>query len=194
MTGKITKPLSKTYGRWTVLEHIGQKARCRCECGTERLVVAYDLRKGVSTNCGCVRKETLPAAAKSANKVHGASKSTEYRVWVDMRRRCHSPERPDFHRYGGRGIEVCERWRDSFETFLADMGPRPKGRTLDRRDNDGPYSPTNCYWATKWEQERNKRTNVRVVVDGVAMIATDAAQKLGVSKNVVSRRMKSGKL
>lgn len=89
-------------------------------------------------------------------KTHGLYKIKEYRRWSQMRQRCTNPNSPDYHRYGGRGITVCEEWANSFETFLADMGIAPIGMTLDRIDNDGNYEPSNCRWATMAQQNINK--------------------------------------
>lgn len=96
-------------------------------------------------------------AHTSKNKRHGYSGTREHATWLDMRNRCRNPDAHNYARYGGRGIEVCERW-DTFENFLADMGPKPgKGYSIERMDNDGNYEPSNCKWATQLEQNRNKR-------------------------------------
>lgn len=116
--------------------------------------------------------------------------SLRYR-WVEMKNRCHRPERKDWHRYGGRGIIVCERWRSSLADFAKDVGEPPfPGAQLDRIDNDGNYTPGNVRWATSREQARNVKTNVWVEVDGVRLIWKDWAKRLGVSHQALSYRAK----
>lgn len=110
-----------------------------------------------------------------------------YETWVNMRTRCDNPNYKAFDLYGGRGIRVCERWY-SFDNFIEDMGPKPKGMTLERNDNDGNYEPGNCRWATRKEQARNRRSNVTATVDGVTLNAQDWAARLGVSRNAFYTR------
>ena len=120
--------------------------------------------------------------------------SPEFKIWQGMGQRCHNPRDIGFPNYGGRGIEVCVRWRESFEAFFADMGPRPSPKhTIDRVDNNGPYSPENCRWTTMQQQQRNKRDNV-IAVSGVArrMCVMEAAQVAGILPNTVYERLRRG--
>lgn len=177
------------FSSWTVISKEGKsKGRsimwnCRCDCGQKRAVQATSLRKGYSTNCGCVRREKFLAA----NTTHGHGRrnghSPEFKTYKAMKARCYNPNNTEYHRYGGRGVNVCDRWLNDFDAFLDDMGPRPSsGHSIDRIDNDRGYSPDNCRWATAREQVLNSSV-VKPVVrsDGreYACIA-DAASDTGV--------------
>lgn len=123
--------------------------RCRCRCGTEVIVLRNAL-SGNTKSCGCLRREL----GRSLNRSHGMSDHPYYTIWSKMWQRCTNPDDPKWPRYGARGIRVCARWKD-FKQFVADMGPRPTGTTVDREDNDGDYTPGNCRWATAKQQRGN---------------------------------------
>jgi hypothetical protein len=170
MAGRaIEMPTGQECGRWVVIERgadIGGKRawKCRCTCGTERIVLGKHLRSGRSASCGCLVREVAAATAVATgarNMTHGARAggniSPEYRSWSSMRSRCSNPHATGLSRYGGRGVRVCDRW-NSFANFLADMGPRPLGCSLDRYpDVNGDYVPSNVRWATAKDQIANRR-------------------------------------
>lgn len=122
---------------------------------------------------------------------HGMTDTTEYRAWANMLSRVLNPNHPRYKDWGGRGITVDVRWLD-FETFYADIGKKPKGHTLERIDNNGGYSPENCYWASPAEQARNRRSNKIIVYDEVSYIQNDLAAKLKISKTTFGTRIRRG--
>lgn len=175
-----------TFGRWTVVSaspgHVPgaiRKWTCLCSCGTTRDVEGASLRRGQSTSCGCMRR---------SNK----SRTRLYFVWRGMRNRCYDAQGTAFMDYGGRGITVCARWLASFEDFVADMGPRPPGTSLDRIDVDGNYEPGNCRWATKEQQDNNKRATVMVEYDGRMMPAAAWSKELGIKLKTITARVRRG--
>ena len=157
----------------------------RCDCGATVLVVAGNLRSGNTRSCGCLQRDTVV----ERNTTHGLRAHPVYRTWVNMRDRCANPRNQKYRHYGGRGITVDPRW-DDFATFLADVGEKPSPRyTLDRIDNDGPYSPENCRWATQTEQTRNTRRNRVLTLRGVSRPLSAWAEVLGISYNTLHGRI-----
>ncbi len=159
--------VGKRFGRLTVLSRAGSRRkgslwRCQCDCGVIVEAVAYYLTGGDTTSCGCARADSAREVGAS-NRTHGhrsTRASRTYASWRSMRHRCLNPRSIDFPHYGGSGICVSERW-SSFENFLADMGERPPGMSLDRYPNPaGNYEPDNCRWATPKQQRANQRKSV----------------------------------
>lgn len=174
------------FGRLTVIHRSDNTKSnqtswlCLCSCGATVAVVGHALNSGQTRSCGCLQID----ATKSASTTHGASiggrVTSEYTSWLKAKERCFDSRHEKFKFYGGRGITVCDRWRNDFGAFLCDMGPRPNGATLDRKDPNGDYEPSNCRWATKATQSRNTRSNVFVDFNGTRMVLKDAAAAAGV--------------
>lgn len=160
MPAKRIELEGQRFGRLTVIEPAEKikgrqwQYRVVCDCGTERIIFGTNLRSGYTTSCGCLRREET--GKRFATHGHSNPRTPTYTSWMSMRMRCNNPNAPKYSIYGGRGITICDHW-DSFENFLADMGERPEGTTLDRVNPDGNYEPANCRWATVKEQNNNKR-------------------------------------
>lgn len=184
------------YWRLTALRrgpNRGKQTRwfCQCDCGNEALVSTSDMRTGNTTSCGCYHHERLRddrlRHGGASRDIHGrtpggrAVRDPIYRVWTTMKERCLNPNSASFYKYGARGIYVCERWRYSFEAFRDDMGPRPDGYSIERKNNNGPYSPDNCIWASQRTQMSNRRNSIRVEHQGRIISASEYAELMGVS-------------
>jgi hypothetical protein len=157
----------RRFGRWTVLALHPERTRdgaalwlCRCDCGTERIVLGTHLRRGSSSSCGCfrrdVRRKQKTAVHRKRKTQHGMSRTPAYRSWESMKARCLNPNNCSYENYGGRGISVYPDWLD-FANFYADMLDRPPGTSIDRIDPDGNYEPGNCRWAPASVQLTNRR-------------------------------------
>jgi hypothetical protein len=162
---------------------------CRCECGNTKAALSGNLRSGKTKSCGCIRVQ----ANQERNTTHGLALTPEYRVWLHIKGRCHTPTDANYQNYGGRGISVCQRWRDSFESFYSDMGPRPSARhSIDRVDNNGNYEPGNCRWATKKVQCRNQRTSRLLTFGGKTMTAAEWGESGPIPTGTILMRIYRG--
>jgi hypothetical protein len=195
----------RTYGRLEVLRlfQSGTHTRkrlwwVRCICGTEKAIDIVHVTHGGTKSCGCANLERVSQMAEKHKKTHGeghSNKTTEYRAWSSMKERCCNPNRNNYSDYGGRGIKVCERWINSYENFLKDMGRRPSvGFSLDRIDVNGDYSPENCRWTDQKTQQQNRRNTLFVEVHGKRMPAIKLARLIDVDRNHVYIWMKVQKL
>jgi hypothetical protein len=163
---------------------------CVCDCGKECIVEARCLSQGATRSCGCLAAEHNRKNGLRSRK-HGRSLSSVYRVWHQMVRRCTNPRTHNWARYGGRGITVCERWKE-FSAFIADMGECPPGHSLERINNEGSYSPENCRWATPKEQSSNMRTNRRITAFGETLHVSEWSRRLGIRGTTIHGRLKTG--
>lgn len=183
------------FGSLTVLQLSTSPGRrawlCRCDCGVQKRVEASRLLSGHIVSCGCAGKLVRAAACRAVVVKHGRSTDLQYVAWQLMHDRCSNPKNESYPRYGGRGIRVCDRWKD-YALFLTDMGDRPPGLTLDRKDNDGDYEPQNCRWATRTEQARNKSTNHRITVRGQTKILAEWAELSGIPRERIANRLRHG--
>jgi hypothetical protein len=160
----------KRFGSLIVIKRsgsIGSKAawECLCDCGGESRTTSNNLVSGKTLSCGCLMRKTASKNAIKRNTIHGHNRSgtgnqtRTWNSWSSMLKRCRNPKNTNYPNYGGRGISVCDRWSE-YVNFLADMGERPEGKTLDRINVNGNYEPSNCRWATLSEQQKNKRCHV----------------------------------
>lgn len=179
------------YNRLTALEFLGTSKNYqkewlwKCECGNECRAMAGTVRAGNTKSCGCLNVQ---------NKIkHGHYGTLTYTSWLAMKARCYRSNHVHYSKYGGRGIVVCDRWRNSFEAFLEDMGERPTVQhTIDRIDSNGSYEPGNCRWATKKEQAQNRKSNVFVTLNGEVITASDCKTILGISDYKLSYWLRKG--
>jgi hypothetical protein len=198
-SSRVKNLKGRKFDRLKVLRFSHTNARgaavwlCRCRCGNLHEAVGRNLQQGFTRSCGCLCLERL----KQANTKHGhagSRRTKEYNAWNNFLGRCTSKKHRQWDDYGGRGILVCDRWRgeQGFQNFLKDMGPCPRGCTLDRKDNNGPYAPHNCRWATRREQMLNTRVSVYLTLNGVRRHITEWAELLGWPVYVLYRRRREG--
>lgn len=187
----------KTFGKWLVLGLSGipqMEWLCVCECGTQRPVHTTSLTSGRSVSCGCFRREVN--TINSTKHGHGGTwkhggQTKTYKSWKGMLERCNNPKHISFKSYGGRGIVVCDRWKD-FTNFLDDMGERQDGTEIDRIDNSGNYEPNNCRWTTRIVNSRNTRRNRYITVNGETLTLTEWNRRMGSLGNAVGHRIDIG--
>jgi hypothetical protein len=159
--------------------------RCRCDCGNIKIVAGHHLKSCKIQSCGCIRSENTTRMKTT----HGHSKTSIYKIWTHMNSRCFKRSYNRFHRYGGRGITVCDRWR-RFENFLEDMGSSWfKGASIERKNVDGNYEPSNCIWIPLCDQSKNRRTTIMVDSPWGRMNAMYVAKLVGISPGAMYERI-----
>jgi len=184
--------LGKKFSRLTVIRREGiiweshAAWFCECECGGTTITSSHALTAGHKRSCGCLEKENNDSLFK-----HGHYGTRTYRIWVNMKTRCTNPSNRFFYRYGGRGITMCDKWQD-FEGFYDDMGACPDGMTIERINNDLGYSADNCRWATMKDQANNRKSNIKIEIDGVTKNLKEWSEHFGVKYCNVYSRYKQG--
>lgn len=188
--------VGQKFGRLTVISRIGYikdkvKWDCLCDCGKHTSPTTNALLSGSSTSCGCYHYETFG----NSKRTHGKSGTRIAKIFDCMRYRCYNPNHEQYKDYGGRGIYICDEWledRSTFYTWAKNNGYSDK-LTIDRKDNDGPYSPENCRWASRKEQGRNSRHNSFITFNNETLILQEWGERFGICPSVIRQRIKAGK-
>ena len=177
------------FGRWIVIQLADRDKNgniywlCKCVCGKEKRVRYSHLQSGASKSCGCLRTEKLIK--------HGQAKTKTYKSWGSIIQRCTNPNHVSYHNCGGRGIKVCKHWL-KFENFLEDMGEVPEGYQIDRIDNNKGYCKENCRWATRKEQQRNKRNNLYFTYKNKTQLLIEWAEEFQIPYHILKNRIRLG--
>lgn len=181
----VLAPLITRKGEAKNRSHI----KCLCVCGRVVMVKLVSARSGLTKSCGCRKGRVIQARLCT----HNMTKSSEYRIWLGIKKRCYNPNSNNYENYGNRGIKMCDRWRYSFENFLSDMGSRPTNQhSIERRENNGDYEPNNCFWATRFIQSRNTRLTLFVDFRGEKKCVVDLCAEFGKNANTVRARLRTG--
>lgn len=187
--GKFVDMTGHHYGKLAVIGRSPNRRSvvlwlCKCECGGKAVVRAFNLSHGLTRSCGCLRRETQP------NLKHGHSRSGEYKSWMGMRERCYNPKARGYADYGGRGIAMCAEWINDFEKFRTDMGPKPGPEySIERSNNDLGYSRANCVWATRKQQQGNRRNSRLLTHDGRTQCMGAWATEVGLAHSTLKMRI-----
>ena len=189
---KLNDLTGQRFGRLTVIERAPNKKspstrwRCKCDCGKETISRGTSLTSGATLSCGCMARERIKEAATK----HGGKGTRLYNIWTHMKQRTTDKNYDSYHNYGGRGITICDEWLEfePFRDWALANGYRDD-LTLDRKDNNGPYSPENCRWANAIEQGSNRRTNRTITARGQTKTMTEWASELGITPQAICRRI-----
>jgi len=195
--GKFRKDyVGARFSDLTVIYYEGAKKWvCQCDCGKRKAVMIGNLKTGATTSCGCVAKKALVKRSTKHGKAERSNLTPEYQAWKGIRKRIFNPKDAAYLHYGGRGIRLCDRWKESFEFFLADMGEKPTPKhSVERRDNDGDYCPENCYWATPLQQSRNTSRSRKVDYKGQVKTVSEWAETLNINYMTLFTRLYRGNM
>lgn len=188
--------MKSIYGLLTPVQYSHSKSNKKsdeywlfeCACGNQKISRLYDVQNNKINSCGCLRKKILAERNKSSAK-HGMYNSLTYKSWACIIERCYNPNSSNFQNYGEKGIIMCERWRDSFENFLEDMGEKPDGFTIDRIDVNGNYEPLNCRWANAKTQANNRTNNRKISYNGEIHTLAEWSDIVGIKPSTISKRI-----
>jgi len=190
---KVIDLTNQRFGRLVVLQREGTQCGsatwlCECDCGNKTIVNGHNLRRGLIVSCGC-KRATVPSF-----KTHGKSKTRLHNIWRGIKQRCYNPNRDSYMQYGGRGITMCNEWKDSFESFYdwSMENGYSDDLSIDRIDNDGNYEPGNCRWATKEEQANNRTTSANLTLNEETHTIAEWTRITGLSKATIEGRLKRG--
>lgn len=182
-----------SFGRLTVLEYVeGSNCKCKCSCNKIIIVNTSNLVTGNSKSCGCLRKELTSLRTRK----HGDSHTVLYNTWIRIKDRCYNQNNPDYKDYGGRGITVCDRWKESYENFKEDMSDIPCSKetrySIDRKNVNGNYEPNNCRWATDDEQANNRRNSHYLTLRDKTLTITQWSKETNIPRMTIRNRLLLG--
>lgn len=187
--------MKEKYGLLTPIEYSHSKIKksdqywlFKCDCGKEKISRLYDVIKGKINSCGCLHKKQL-AERNISNTKHGYFGTPTYESWAGMIERCCNSNSPNYKSYGARGIFVCNKWRNSFEEFLRDMGERPQGCSIDRINVNGNYEAENCRWATAKIQANNRTCNRKIIFNNQNLNLSEWSDITGIKPTTISKRI-----
>lgn len=194
---KLIDLVGKRYGRLIVLENRGKDKNrnyywlCRCDCGNEKVVMGENLKRGLTKSCGCLQDEIRI----KTHSLHKKSKTRLYNIWCGIKGRCFNPNEQAYKLYGARGISICDEWKSSYENFekWALQSGYKETLTLDRKNVNGDYKPSNCRWITMQEQQNNRRNNNVITYKGQTHTTAEWARLLGMNYHTLQTRLHRNK-
>ena len=196
----IINLLGQRFGKLTVISKAGISKHgsvnwlCKCDCGNETIVNSNNLRRGHTLSCGCYQREQAAIAGKKTLTIHGKAKSRLYHIWIGMKQRCYNNKSANFKRYGGRGIYVCDEWKNDYQSFYdwSILNGYDESLTIDRINNDKEYSPQNCRWITIKEQGNNRSTNRYITINNQTKTVAQWAEISGIRTGTLYKRLDNG--